>query len=205
MEERVAKISGLSKEQKIGFILLLVFAFFTIGLGAMQIRNTMYSNFALKNSIPLGVSDKINTVDALRFRDTDKDGLSDYDELYVYGTSPYLADTDGDGISDKEEITKGTDPLCPTGKICSAEVTNQGSTSTTIDNLPPAPTGLSAPELLSKLQNPTEVRKMLLDSGVKKDILDKINDTDLMKMVQEMMSPNAGLPTSSTLFVTSTP
>ena len=45
------------------------------------------------------------------FVDTDGDGLSDTDEITIYGTSPVLADTDGDGISDYEEvITHGFDP-----------------------------------------------------------------------------------------------
>ena len=47
-------------------------------------------------------------------RDSDGDGLSDYDEIYVYGTDPLDPDTDGDGLTDYEEIhTYGTDPLNP--------------------------------------------------------------------------------------------
>ena len=42
--------------------------------------------------------------------DTDIDGLSDYDELFIYSTDPLIADTDGDGISDGDEIKLGTDP-----------------------------------------------------------------------------------------------
>lgn len=43
--------------------------------------------------------------------DTDTDGLSDSDEVGLYGTSPLLADTDGDGFSDFEEIVgRGFDP-----------------------------------------------------------------------------------------------
>lgn len=45
--------------------------------------------------------------------DTDGDGLSDYDEIHVYGTDPTNPDTDGDGQSDYEEIIAGTDPLDP--------------------------------------------------------------------------------------------
>jgi len=45
-------------------------------------------------------------------RDTDGDGLSDYDEIFVYGTDPLNPDTDGDGLSDYDEINVyGTDPL----------------------------------------------------------------------------------------------
>ena len=43
--------------------------------------------------------------------DTDGDGLSDYDEVVTYGTSPVNVDTDGDGLGDGEEADLGTDPL----------------------------------------------------------------------------------------------
>jgi len=45
--------------------------------------------------------------------DSDGDGLSDWEEINIYGTDPYLADTDGDGVSDFLEILYGTDPLVP--------------------------------------------------------------------------------------------
>lgn len=52
--------------------------------------------------------------DVLKGMDSDGDGLSDYDEIFVYGTNPLNPDTDGDGISDYDEIfTYGTDPLNP--------------------------------------------------------------------------------------------
>jgi hypothetical protein len=43
--------------------------------------------------------------------DTDKDGLTNFDELFVHNTNPNKADTDGDGINDNVEITNGGDPL----------------------------------------------------------------------------------------------
>ncbi len=42
--------------------------------------------------------------------DTDGDGLSDYDEIFVYHTNPLSPDTDSDGIPDKWEIDHGLNP-----------------------------------------------------------------------------------------------
>ena len=43
--------------------------------------------------------------------DSDGDGISDFDEVYIYYTNPKNNDTDGDGYSDGYEISHGTDPL----------------------------------------------------------------------------------------------
>jgi len=43
--------------------------------------------------------------------DTDGDGIDDRDEIYIYGTSPYMVDTDHDGVGDYDEIyIYGTSP-----------------------------------------------------------------------------------------------
>jgi len=61
-----------------------------------------------------GLSDRqemfVYGTDPDRF-DTDNDGLSDGDEVYFYGTGPLTADTDGDGVSDGDEVKAGTNPL----------------------------------------------------------------------------------------------
>ena len=43
--------------------------------------------------------------------DSDGDGLSDWDEVFIHGTDPNHADTDGDGISDSAEVLAGANPL----------------------------------------------------------------------------------------------
>lgn len=188
--------TGLSKEQKIGFVLLLAFGILSIGLGILQIRNNMYSHFALNNSIPLAIKDQVDTVDALRFRDTDKDGLSDFDELYVYGTSPYLADTDGDGIPDGQEVKLGKNPLCPEGQNCgvSAETVALDALNTTtamIDQSLTAPTTSAPLDLQSAIQDPAQVRQMLINANVSPDVVNKVSDADLMKMITEIMSSSS--------------
>lgn len=54
--------------------------------------------------------------------DTDDDGLSDYDEVNVYGTNPTRNDTDEDTLSDGFEIQHGLDPNKPS----TDGVTNDG-------------------------------------------------------------------------------
>lgn len=46
-------------------------------------------------------------------KDTDGDGLSDYDEVVKYKTNPLKADTDGDGFPDGQEVKSGYNPLGP--------------------------------------------------------------------------------------------
>lgn len=183
--------NSLSKEQKIGVILLSVFSVFAIGLGILQIRNTMYAPFALNKQIPNLVKDDINSNEALMYRDTDKDGLNDFDELYVYVTSPYLADTDSDGIPDKAEVDKGTNPICPEGQNCVEPGINSETLPSSIplasatSTLGPPP---SSQELDKILSDPAQIRKILLDSGLDKKILDATSDADLMKLVKEVLS-----------------
>jgi hypothetical protein len=42
--------------------------------------------------------------------DTDKDSLSDYEEIKVYNTNPLLSDTDGDSYADGQEVSGGYNP-----------------------------------------------------------------------------------------------
>ncbi|MCX6875947.1 MAG: SUMF1/EgtB/PvdO family nonheme iron enzyme [Verrucomicrobia bacterium] len=46
-------------------------------------------------------------------RDPDGDGLTNYQEIVVYGTNPDVADTDGDGFLDGYEVQTGHSPLDP--------------------------------------------------------------------------------------------
>ena len=43
-------------------------------------------------------------------QDSDKDGLTDGEEVYTYDTDPTEADTDGDGLNDGDEILLGFNP-----------------------------------------------------------------------------------------------
>lgn len=181
----------IRREQKIGFILLLIFAVTSIALGVLQIRNTVYRPFALNNTVPSMYKDEVIGIDALRFRDTDGDSLNDFDELYIYGTSPYLADTDSDGLADKQEIDRGGNPLCPTGRDCNNPIiSGEGvesalTVSTTVADASAAP---KPPDILRILRDPKQLRPLLVQSGMKKEVLDAISDADLILLVNQMLA-----------------
>ncbi|MBT3689795.1 hypothetical protein HOG11_00370, partial [bacterium] len=99
------------------FLLLAVFALIAVVASAMQWANSIKLPFLINDTDKIAVtgevSDDVQDLVQLQVQDTDFDGLSDYDELYLYNTSPYLEDTDSDGFNDSEEITNGYDPNCP--------------------------------------------------------------------------------------------
>ncbi len=64
--------------------------------------------------------------------DTDGDGLSDYDEVNVFHTSPFLADSNSDGINDYDSIKRGIDPNAINAN--SNTITNTPTTNTTTNN-----------------------------------------------------------------------
>lgn len=72
-------------------------------------------------------------------KDTDNDGLSDYDEVMIYGTNPNDADSDNDGLSDGFEVQNGFDPLVSSTELgdplavspgCEAYMNNEVYTTT---------------------------------------------------------------------------
>ena len=56
-------------------------------------------------------------------QDSDTDGLTDAQELYVYGTNPTNSDTDGDRMADGAEVYAGTDPRSPLSLLTCVSVT----------------------------------------------------------------------------------
>ncbi|HEX6286866.1 MAG TPA: hypothetical protein VFZ80_05230, partial [Acidimicrobiia bacterium] len=65
------------------------------------------------DTISLGSTPTIGSVEFVIDTDSDDDGLTDGEEIAI-GTDPFDPDTDGDGLSDGDEVNvHGTDPLNP--------------------------------------------------------------------------------------------
>ncbi len=111
-----------SKQQKIGLSVLALVTLLIMVLWYLQLQKSLvYPLYGGLNPATLNDTAASQTASDQSNKDTDKDGLTDYQEINIYHTSPYLPDTDGDGLSDKQEVDAGTDPNCPQGKVCNGQ------------------------------------------------------------------------------------
>lgn len=199
-------------KDKLLIVFLVVLGIGTLWLGFSNINSKIKGTVGDNNSKGDNLNEEKLTSEAiikLKNTDTDKDELSDYDELNVYHTSVYIADSDSDGFSDKEEIDAGENPHCPRGQDCSLpdepEIEDE-KPSTAFDDMEvideqfkniglDPKTGQPINQQTDKQQrlmsgNATlsEVKEMLLESGMTQQDLEKIPDSDIMKMYVEMVN-----------------
>lgn len=191
--------------------------------GALQLRATLFhydrtivksfrEQFAgiqqQQNDQILGDSEEAQELALLQSQDTDADGLNDFDETYVYVTSPYLTDSDSDGVADNEEIQQNTNPNCPEGQDCEQVRTGGDGTTTAaaeaFDEFKPddllnvtgggsAATRGSASASTVETQaveelSIEEVRAKLKEYGVTEEVLASTDDETLMKLYQDTLS-----------------
>ncbi|MFZ5364872.1 MAG: hypothetical protein ACOZBH_01575 [Patescibacteria group bacterium] len=178
----------LDRQQKISLTALgaigvgiLIFGFWSLRSG-INIPLPTFGDAAKNNTS----AETVLADQTLKNQDTDQDGLSDYDEKYVYQTSPYLSDSDSDGYVDKEEVESGHDPNCPAGQNCFSEafVDDTGATLT------------AAAQADVAGMTPAELRARLLGTGVvDEETLNQVDDATLMDLYTQTMSssqePNA--------------
>lgn len=141
-------------------------------------------------------------------KDTDRDGVSDAQELQVYKTSPFLEDTDSDGKTDQAEIDAGEDPNCPAGQDCRA-VRETFSSASDLSR-EQFQKGLYESTASAKLQqtgipgftDPQTVRNYLRQAGVSEELLKTISDEELVSIGTEGLKgtgessspPSGGVP-----------
>ncbi len=156
-------------EQRIYAVLFIVMLGALV-LGWWQINNDIYLPFSWLKNKPVVNSDNLITDEQgiLLTKDTDNDGLSDYDELYLYGTSPYLQDTDSDGYPDKTEIETSHDPNCTANQTC-------------------LKAKISFTEGTKRPQTIAELRQTLKEAGIPDEQLNSIDDATLLEVFNEVV------------------
>lgn len=189
----------MTQQQKVSVIALGVFAIAAITLGLLHVNQGLVGAVAWKpkaKTVEQTQKKKEDTFADLQSKDTDGDGLNDYEELNVFTTSPYLTDTDGDNIDDAKEIQAGKDPNCPEGKKCGAEdVAIVGAEQAAPSFGLGATAELKQPEVPKELQqlltgdgvDARTIRAFLAQSGAKEELLKDVSDEDLMALYSEAL------------------
>lgn len=175
---------GPAEKRRVSFFeqrtFILVIGFFVVAsllFGVYRLYSEINEPFSSSNTNTTTSTDALNqNLLALAGKDTDSDGLSDFEELYQVGTSPYLADSDSDGVNDLSELNAGTNPNCPEGQQCTGflppDVTN-----------PVAPTETAAPD---ENLTASAIRETLKASGAPEYLLDATSDEELLNLYQQV-------------------
>lgn len=163
-----------------------IFGVIVLLLGAWLIKNSIFTPFRVKISDQdkqLASTISTQLADDLKKKDTDGDGLNDYDETYLYGTSIYLADTDSDGVKDDQEVKAGTDPNCRPDENCKS--IRLVSPDTKLSDLFPqfTPTDVTLKEKSLK-----EFRQILIDSGMPAETVNGFDDNFLLSVIEAVVT-----------------
>jgi hypothetical protein len=178
-------------------------AFFVVLGGIAQIRSELFSHDKVASAIRGKLLNAINNANAdsylsntneginlaeLQTKDTDNDSLTDFEELYVHNTSPYLADSDSDTVTDPDELAAGTNPNCPETQACTYGPSEGTSTTTSAQNafadLDPTKLGI---DTTTGTVDPAVLREKLLEYGISKDVLDKTDDATLLELFNQTL------------------
>lgn len=196
----------LNREQKVGFWMVTGFGALALIFGTFYLWKHVASPFVLSYTGPkflTGDQQQQEEMEKLRKEDTDEDELNDYDELYVYRTSPYIADSDSDGVDDKAEILNGEDPNCAPSMPCGAasdtvnpttlkgtfvDAAASGVAASVAQGAPEtiAPDALNIAEVLAQMTS-DEIRQLLIDSGGDAAAVNALTDEELRTALSEAL------------------
>jgi len=217
--------NNLSMGQKLGAIGLAVFAIFVVLIWSANLKNSIYDP-RTQGLNGIGINDSACTTgncqtsgqEEVLTKDTDGDGLTDWEEINIYNTSPYIEDSDSDGDDDFFEVKNGANPNCHKGIDCSGQTalikteipkqkTEQDilgdieSLSSLIEQAEPgdlkSDLELNSKELndeekklsdvLEGKSDAKELRELLINSGMSKEMLDQISDEILLESYKEIL------------------
>lgn len=214
-EERVevqpTSRSSFTKEQKFGYAVVIACGVLAVTFGMFYMVKHVKAPFIVTydgSKLLTGDDAKAAEVAAQKAADTDDDGVSDYDETKIYGTSPYLSDTDSDGIDDGTEIRSNMDPTCARGTECTRTVDDIEPGTSIDDGLVGETQATAAAEaaaakaeveqmkVLLGNATPDEIRALLVESGVPQANVDAMTDEEITTLYAGVVSEleqNGGL------------
>lgn len=188
-----------SREQKVGYTVVVGCGVIAVVLGFMYVGRHLNAPFQITYSgsqILTADEQEARQITAQKRSDTDGDTINDYDELYIYASSPYLTDTDSDGLSDDIEITSGGDPSCAIGDACDDPMDDidvgtgvsdeyEAQAQAEVEDVEAA-----LAEIKQSLMNlsPQEIRTMLVESGATQAEVDALSDEDVAALYQQILS-----------------
>ena len=194
---RTGSGTKLSREQKAGFMFVIVCGLTALVLGGQYLWTHMAEPFSISYTGPrflTGSEEDAARISEQKRLDTDFDTVSDYDELNIYKTSPYLEDSDSDGLTDYAEISTGQDPNCAPGAPCAA-VNNEdivlsngpSSLDAESDKLTAREQALQA--AMTELYGlpPAEIRNLLLQSGADQAQVEAMTDEEVIALYEGIL------------------
>lgn len=197
---RKTKSGFASHEQRAGFGLFAIVGSLALFLGVFYLVRQLNQPFFLHYEGPKFLTSeerRVAEIETQKSTDTDGDGLVDYDELNIHGTSPYLMDTDGDGYSDATEIIAGKDPTCAEGKTCEGSLYDSTAPGT---NVPVdlfqyvqgvnqnATTSVVELQQAVKDLNVEQIRALLIESGADEVVVSALSDEELTVLYQSVIT-----------------
>lgn len=208
---------SLSLHQKLSLGVFIVIGLATAVLGYLRVTKAIELPFRRTGSLSLKTAEQIERerLDELRQKDTDADGLNDYDEFYVFKTSAFLEDTDSDGLKDGDEVATESDPNCPKGQTCrQAKIFSGSGTAPAPSGSQPAtggtasasaeqearitavitetfgdPSTLTPEKIVEELEkmSPADLRSFFAKLGVPEDALRQADDATLRQLLKETL------------------
>jgi len=194
----------LSPEQKVAFGLLMFLGFGGVVLGFMSFGANLdrpiqqqIADLYTGEEFLTSSEREARELEESKTKDTDGDGLVDYDELYLYKTSPYLIDSDSDGYDDKSEVFSGNNPNCPVGGECGGTGGSEEANTSTASAAAGLVGGLGEDDVLAageiqfesvediegffKQATIEQIRSALVEAGMDESELAEIDDDTLVE------------------------